>query len=129
MRKTCVQCGKPFEAQRASAKYCSSSCRAYASQGVAPVVQISGSDRSGGSVGELVASVIERVDSAGLSSTPDGLGAILLARQLEESSDGSKTAALYRQFTVAMDRLDALAPKAGAMDDLRLRRDRKRARA
>ena len=126
MRKTCAQCGKSFEAQRSTAKYCSSSCRANASTGVAPVAQLKSPVVPVS--GSLSASVRERVELAELASTPDGLAAILLAEQLEQSVDGSKTAALYGKFAVAMDRLDALAPRQGAMDELRLRRDRKRAR-
>ena len=78
----------------------------------------------------LMSSVRERVDAAGLLGTPDGEAAIALAvaMSLPVNQDGSKFASLYAKLTVALDRLDAQAPVATRVDDLRLRRDRKRAR-
>ena len=78
-----------------------------------------------------MASVRERVDAAGLLGTPDGEAAIALATAmtLPVNQDGSKFASLYRQLKVALERLDALAPVRSSVDELRLRRDRKRAGA
>ena len=76
----------------------------------------------------LVASVRGRVESAGLLGTPDGEAALALAQamSLPVNQDGSKFASLYAKLTVALDRLDAQAPVATRVDELRLRRDRKR---
>lgn len=133
MVRECDFCGREFVAQRSTAKFCSSSCRARNASGVekpvsAVVIPLRDAAGDSDAAGTLLTSVEERVRAAGLSSTPDGLAAVLLARALERNVDGSKLAALYGKFTVAMDRIDALAPKQGATDDLRLRRDRKRAR-
>ena len=124
MLKTCERpgCGNQFAAQRSTAKYCSSSCRAKASLDPQPVVQIA--QRLVG----LVDSVRERVEAAGLDGTVDGVSAVALAGRMESAQNDSAYASLHRQLLVAMDRIDALAPKQGAVDELRLRRDRKRAR-
>jgi len=122
--KRCVQCGKPFEAKLERAKYCSGSCRALASQGVAPVATIPVQQVDAG----LAESVRERVELANLTGSVDGVSAIALASRMEKAQNDNAYASLHRQLLVAMDRIDALAPKQGAMDELRLRRDRKRAR-
>jgi len=124
MLKSCERpgCGNQFSAQRSTAKYCSSSCRAKASLDPQPVVQIS--QRLVG----LVDSVRERVEAAGLAGTVDGVSAVALAGRMESALNDSAYASLHRQLLVAMDRIDALAPRQGAVDELRLRRDRKRAR-
>src|SRR5690349_4717532 len=126
MLKTCERpgCGNQFNAQRSTAKYCSSSCRAKASLDPQPVVQIPSPKRLTG----LVDSVRERVEAAGLDGTVDGVSAVALAGRMESAQNDSAYASLHRQLLVAMDRIDALSPKQGVMDELRLRRDRKRAR-
>ena len=95
------------------------------------VAQVAASVEGDGAVSGLLASVRERVDGSGLGSTPDGQAAIALATAmtLPVNQDGSKFASLYRQLTVALERLDALAPVRSSVDELRLRRDRKRAGA
>jgi len=135
MQKSCEHCGKAFEAKLDRARFCSGTCRALHAKGaVSParvVAQVAASVEGDGAVSGLLASVRERVDGSGLGSTPDGQAAIALATAmtLPVNQDGSKFASLYRQLTVALERLDALAPVRSSVDELRLRRDRKRAGA
>lgn len=124
MVKACAQCGKEFLAQRSSAKFCSTSCRVRSHEGVPAAVGLSAAAAPAAD-GELVLSVIARVELAGMSGSPDGLAAVVLARAFEANVSSSNGAALYRQFTVAMDRIEVRVPKQGGMDELRLRRDRK----
>lgn len=125
MQKQCLQCGKVFEAKLERAKYCSGSCRALASQGVASVAQMPvGPKPSTG----LVDSVRARVEAAELAESPDGVATIALAQRMESAQNDNAYASLHRQLVVSLDRIDASTPRQGAMDELRLRRDRKRAR-
>lgn len=136
MQKTCEHCGKLFEAKLDRARFCSGSCRALHAKGsVSParvVADVEAAEAAGADVAArgLMSSVRERVDAAGLLGTPDGEAAIALAAamSLPANQDGSKFASLYAKLTVALDRLDAQAPVATRVDELRLRRDRKRAR-
>lgn len=133
MQKVCEHCGKVFEAKLDRARFCSGSCRALHAKGsVSPVRVVAEVAASGDeAAAALLVSVRERVESSGLGLTPDGQAAIALATAmtLPVNQDGSKFASLYRQLTVALGRLDALAPVRTSVDELRLRRDRKRAGA
>lgn len=134
MQKSCEHCGKAFEAKLDRARFCSGTCRALHAKGsVAPArvaAEVAAVESSGVDVSArgLVASVRGRVESAGLLGTPDGEAALALAQamSLPVNQDGSKFASLYAKLTVALDRLDAQAPVATRVDELRLRRDRKR---
>lgn len=135
MLKTCERpgCDNQFMAKRSTAKYCSSSCRAKMSGVENQVVTLGSASDDPFDLThqrDLADAVVDRVEQAGLAGTPEGMAAIAIAAAmtLPINQDGSKFAALYRQLTIAFGRLDALAPSQNAMDDLRMRRDRKRAR-
>lgn len=125
MEKRCQQCGKVFDAKLDRAKFCSGSCRALSSQGVAPVTALPTAPPT--STG-LLDSVVKRVTDAGLLGTVDGEAAIDLASRMVGAADSSYSA-MHRQLVVVLERLDALAPVRSSLDELRLRRDRKRGRS
>lgn len=129
MKRSCVQCGQVFVARSERGKYCSATCRARASEARARGVDVP--DVAGPSVADdsvFVRSVVDRVSEAGLEGSPDGLLAIRLAEAVVANDDGSKLAALSRQFNAQMDRIESLVPRVTQVDELRRRRDRKRAR-
>lgn len=127
LARTCVQCGKAFEAQRQSAQFCSASCRAMKSQGYAPKAAAVAVLPAREPVADgLYGSVLARVTEAGLLDSPEGQAALDLARRLPDANDGS-VAGLHRELRAALAVVDALVPRRSSLDELRLRRDRKRA--
>lgn len=126
MEKRCEQCGRAFDAKLDRARFCSSSCRALASQGYKPVVPIEGDVPPQVSSG-LLDAVIARVTDAGLLGTTAGESAIDAARRLVNANDTSY-AGIHRQLQVSLAAVDAAVPQQSSVDELRLRRDRKRAR-
>lgn len=113
MERECDHCGKTFVAKRASAKFCSSSCRGQATkrrQSVdrAQVVDLA-MKREGPADPDIVAEAAEdplvagyraRLASAGKSGTHSGQHALFLARRLAASSGetGSAVAALSKEL-------------------------------
>ena len=94
--RRCVQCGKPFEAKRSTAKYDSASCRARASQGAAPVVLPVLPLDEGKDLGAVETTRAE-LTRFGRLDTPLGQHALFLAQRMVNES-GSALAALSREW-------------------------------
>lgn len=126
--RNCAACGVPFEARRSDARFCSDACRAASRRGdIAPVISLGIGGDASTSPG-LADSVRSRIESAGLSADAHAVATLKLAQMMEQTS-GSAYAAMHRQLLTSLEKLDALAPVADRVDDLRLRRDRKRSRS
>lgn len=134
MRKQCAVCQVPFEAKRASAKYCSPRCRVRATRARAAG---QGDSPAGVAVpppavpGGVEAAAVAELTAAGRLGTSGGQSALVLARRIDTSAAtemGAGLAALVKQFGVTL----AEAVKGGRaavnpMDELRARRERGRA--
>lgn len=137
MERECVACGRVFAAQRSTARFCGGVCRARSARAGAAVVRrvLSPSavqvtaNRVEPSVTDraLIAAVWERVTVSGLETSPDGLLAVALAERMAVEPSGSAYASLHRQLVAGLDRIEGLRPQRSGLDELRLRRDRKRA--
>jgi hypothetical protein len=85
-RRRCLECGKPFDAQRPQAKYCGSTCRGrvHRRPKPAPVSRIGGVkpqvNPSGGST--VVEAVTAELTAAGCAGSALGVQAVVLARRL-----------------------------------------------
>src|SRR4051812_22699524 len=113
MQKTCKQCGKPFEAQRKHATYCSGTCRAWASQGKAPVVVAALPAVE--PAGRLVASTLATLEALDRVEHPLGALALVLATEVEsQSTPAGAKAGLAKQLR---DTLDAAASGAKVLAD------------
>lgn len=130
MQRTCVRCGKPFEAQRATAKYCGSSCRAMQSaDGVASVSPIAEASQGLLEDDPIVVQVVRELTASGRLETAKGQYALAAARRLAGSKydGGTSYAALLRECRSCLDdALEGAAVSDDPMDELRLRRDAKR---
>lgn len=116
MTRSCEQCGKSFEAQRATRRYCSSTCRANKSLGAAPVAVVPADGEGAFTAAtrrELVAA--DRVESA------LGQSALLLAARLDAGEGGSAAAALNREWRAT--RVDALAGASAGLSPVEQARD------
>jgi hypothetical protein len=109
MQRRCDSCGKPYEAKRATSRFCGPNCRVRASRGVLapPVVADEpltvlpgGASPSSG----LREATERRLVDAGCLDTWQGQAALDLARRIEGSAadTGSAYAALQRELRAAM---------------------------
>ncbi len=124
MNRECDACGTEYEAQRRTSRYCSTRCRMRASRRIeAPVAA-----ESPGS-GELVEALRRELADAGRLDTALGQQALALAVKLASPFDtGSAMAAVSRELrAVREEALRGAEQVADPLDELRLRRDAKRA--
>lgn len=126
--RNCDSCGKPYEAKRASSKFCGDTCRKRAQRDPAPPsagdeVVPHDTPPSGALLEAVRAELIEgeRLDTA--------LGAQALeiaARMSSPFETGSSIASLSRELRAVMnDALKNAKKVADPVDELRQRRDRK----
>lgn len=132
MDRACAVCGETFSAKRPSAKYCGERCRKRAQR------RPDGVKASAGPVETptpeipvgLVASTVAELARAGRETSALGQSAILLAYRLEYGASGdtgSSVAALVKQHNTTLAEALKGAEKASAIDELKARRDAKRA--
>ena len=127
IRRTCDQCGRPYEAQRASSRYCGATCRTHASQGiparesvgVVPLPQPAGD-------GELVSSVRSALEGADRLESWQGQAALSIARRIEAASSDAAVAALQRELRASM--AEAMRGVGAPQSAVSARRDELQAR-
>lgn len=130
-KRKCDSCGKSYEAKRSDSKYCSGSCRAAASKRSKPQPDVVADTPLGdaASVG-LMASTLMELVKAGRENTASGQAALLLAYRLEHSQldTGASIASMVKQHGATLaEALKGAAKAATALDELKARRDAKRA--
>lgn len=128
MRRECAVCSKPFEAQRPTAKYCGSTCRTRATRGgiATPSKTPQPVQASASGLVDAVRAELEAADRLG---TIAGQHAMELATRIV-AAPGMNTgvAALSKQLqAVLAEALQGVGAVADPLDELRARRDRKRA--
>lgn len=132
MLRTC-ECGKRFEAKRASARYCSERCKKRAQRrpgGVdAEVKELprpASEDTPDGPLGSVARAELAAVDR---ESTAAGQLVLALARRIDtaEGETGASLAALVKEFRASLAAAVAGAERAAdPVDEVRLQRERKR---
>ena len=128
MRKHCTVCGEEFEAKRNTAKYCSRRCSVRASRQPKP-----GPDQPqmpADPDAELWTATLAELTAAGRVESASGQASLLLARRLDSplTETGSSVAAMVREHRAALaDALRGAVAEANPLDELRARRERKRA--
>lgn len=131
MKRSCAVCGKSYEAQRSTKKYCGGTCRTAASRagGAAPRAVRVASVPGVASVGLVSAALRELTDADRLDTT-FGQAALELARRIaseEFVQSGASVASMVKQLRETMaDALKGAAVVADGLDELRDRRDLKR---
>lgn len=131
MRRNCAACSAEFDAKRDTAKYCSARCRVRANSSK-PKTDRPGPPRPvpADVDGELTAATLTELTAAGRVDSAFGRAALLLARRLDSPviEPGSAVAAMVRQHAASLaDALKGAAAEVDPVDELRSRRDRKRA--
>lgn len=129
---TCDVCGEPFVAARENARFCSAKCRKRHSRnpdaGGPSVISATPQVLDGG--GSIEEATRAQLDAVGRVGSPLGQIALLLARRLDENrrESGMGVAAVVREHTrVLADAVRGAAVAADPVDEVRERRDRKRA--
>lgn len=127
MQRPCAQCGKPFEAQRPTAKFCGGTCRKRAQRGSGGVPRVPAAIAN--AVGDdLISAVRAELVAAGRENSSLGMQAIRLATRMAEFDTGSSLAAVSKELrgVMALALPSAAAGDANTLDELKARRDRKR---
>lgn len=135
MLRACDVCGEQYEARRSTSRVCSSRCRVRktrakaASPTVATPATSAPVDEAAGD-GPLLAATLVELDAAGRAASALGQTALLLARRLDAATrePGMGMAALARQYEATLAAaVKGAARQADPVDELRERRDRRRA--
>lgn len=128
MVKSCEVCGESFEAKRAAAKFCGDRCRKRAQRRPSTANADVPDERPDIPFG-LVASTLTELVKAGRENSPAGQAALLLAYRLEHISadTGSSVAAMVKEHRATLAEALKNVEKASAVDELKKRRDAKRA--
>ncbi len=118
MKRTCESCGGPYEAVRATARFCSERCRKRAQRG--HVIDLPAPVVSGAPDTALSARVAAELTEAGRLDTSLGQGALVLARRIEEGRDtGTAVAALMRELRAVLGEALKGAQTRSALDGYR----------
>lgn len=124
--RECQQCGKPFEAQRSTAKFCSSSCRANYSQGIPALGVVGGGPAVPEVSSELVSRLLAEMEAAGVAGSSEAAAALDLARMAVDVTlpAGARVSA-HKQLPAAKALAMRAEAKADPVDDVEKRRDAK----
>lgn len=120
MQRSCDVCGRTYQAQRASSKYCSSGCRARKSKGeVVPLAPPPDAEPDRGEP-PLVAATRRELDEAERTGTALGQATLALAAQASAPGQtGQAVAALVRELRATMAEALKGAAKSTAPQQLR----------
>ena len=129
MQLACQVCEEPFEAKRATAKYCSERCKKRQHRGGgAAKAKERGEARTSG-VGSVAAATLLELQEAGRLHTPLGQTALAVAHRLDMSQmdTGAGVASLAKQLESTLAAATADVEVADdPIDELKAARERKR---
>lgn len=130
--RNCDGCGRSYEAKRATSKFCSSDCRvrAHRQPKSAPSATVVLPAQPTPPTSAVAAATRAALDEAGRSETALGAATLALAARIDDGSrePGSAFAALVREHRAALaEALRGANQVANPLDELRARRDQKRA--
>ena len=134
MRRPCDRCGREYDAERPSSRYCTDKCRVEASRArrrglpVSVMAAVTELEPPIQAPSGLVSSTSAQLEAAGRLGSPMGQAALVLAARIESGHEhGSAVAALTRELRSTLEAaLDGVRPAADAVDELRLRREQRR---
>ena len=125
MQRSCGSCGRSYESERATSKFCGDTCRKRSQRGhVAPATALP--VRDSGTPSGTVAAVRAELEAAGRSGTHLGAAALALAERIDGSTAVMGFAALVKELRLTMEAAVAgVKVAADPVDELRSRRDAK----
>ena len=129
MHRRCDSCGRYYVAKRPSSRFCGDTCRKRYQRdpSSAPPPPPEGTEPQPVD-SELVTETRRNLESAGRLNTVIGQQAVLIAQRLASPHEtGASIASLSREFRVVMESALSDVAATDPLDELRDRRDRKRA--
>lgn len=129
MKKNCATCGKPFDAQRKTAKYCSGRCRVQAQRTTSEASVTPLQPAAQPADGDVEQAAREELVRYGRESSVGGQVVLALARRIDAGvgETGASFAALSKELRSAMAAAVAGAEaEADPVDEVRKQRERKR---
>jgi hypothetical protein len=124
---TCQSCARPFEAKRPAAKFCGDTCRKRAQRapGTAKTLLTSDVPKL---ASPLVRTTQAALESAGVVETVAGQQALLLAERMSNPHEtGAAVASMSKQLQSVVSEALRSVKRSDPLDELRGRRDQKRA--
>ena len=115
IKRRCDVCGSPYEAQRASSRFCGDVCRKRAARlgGVTVPLAVAGGEPAGGTV----AAVRAELEAVEQSTSALGAMALALASRIDHSvrETGPALASLTRELRLTMDEARASGRHASSI--------------
>lgn len=128
--RRCDHCREPYIAKTVRSRYCSNVCRVMAAKSRGSTSATVGVEPAGVASSDIADATLAQLEQAGVEGSPLGQSALLLARRIGAGMDsGSSIAALNREWRMVMAEALACADTGDGIDELRGRRDVKRASA
>jgi hypothetical protein len=98
MSRTCLACGRSFETNRSTQKFCGATCRVQGHRAGVSSIVVPAADVS------VTSTTLAALTVGGVVETPAGQAALVLARKLDHGGDtGSGIAALVRELRVTVE--------------------------
>jgi len=128
MRRTCDVCTRPYQAKRATSRYCSPRCRVRASRGAKVVRPIERPLRELLPDASVAQATRAELDRLGAADSLMGSIALTLAAKIDAASvfDGSLVSMVKELRIVMADATRTARIPDDPIDELKARRDRKR---
>lgn len=129
--RECASCGGSLEAKRSHARFCNATCRKRSWRMSVPAEVPAEAAAPSPEAAAVVEVTRRQLEAAGQVETVLGRQALVLAGRLGSTREtGSAVAAVSRELRAVMaEAMRGIAAEADPLDDLRARRDRKRAAA
>lgn len=129
MQRHCDSCGTTYEAKRKSSRFCSDTCRKRAQRAPQTVKPEESSTEALRRLYELEYTTRSQLEAVGRLNTVLGQQALMLAHRIcSPMETGGAVASLSKEFRAVMDAaMDGVDVAENPLDELRERRDRKRA--
>lgn len=126
MQRICAICNRTFEARRKDARYCGSTCRNSRARGAKPLTDLGDSP--------LVKATRTELEAAGKLDTMLGQQALILAARMSGTETAGGVGTLSKELSRVVAAATGTTPpgapatgKGDSVDELRARRDAKRA--
>jgi len=131
MQRQCESCGRTYTARRASSRFCSGTCgkRSQRARAAGIPLRAATLDDREAAPSELERATAHELEAVGRLESVAGQIALELAYRVASGYEsGAAVASLVKELRVTMvAALAGLAPAADPLDEIRARRDRKRA--
>lgn len=131
MLRSCDHCGKQYQAERSTSRFCGTTCRVAAHMAQRAATHMAHPEAASEAAPGAVSEAVQReLEAAGQVSSALGVVVLSLAARIDVGQDsGSSLAALSRELRSALAAATADGVAADPVDEVRRVREQKLARA